>query len=103
LVALDDAAEMSALSAPQVTQAGDCAQNKAAIDGAYRALAPDYLMILGATDVVPHQDLKRRIKKDDDPIVYSDLPYACEAPYSQDSRKFHAPTRVVARLPDITG
>ena len=33
----------------------------------------------------------------------SDLPYACEAPYSRNIRDFRGPTRVVGRLPDITG
>ena len=32
-----------------------------------------------------------------------DLPYACEAPYNTNIRKFSGPTRVVGRLPDITG
>src|SRR5205814_916109 len=31
------------------------------------------------------------------------LPYACEAPYSQTAQDFFGPTRVVGRLPDVTG
>ena len=31
------------------------------------------------------------------------MPYACEAPYSQEPEKFVGPTRVVGRLPDLMG
>ena len=84
-IALDDATAMGALSAPVVTSPGDPKQNKSAIDAVYRALAPDYLMILGSTDVIPHQDLKNPLydgPKGDDPdeFAYGDVPYACEAP-----------------------
>jgi hypothetical protein len=69
-------------------------------------LHPDYLMILGATDVVPHQDLRNPVNlagDDPDVTVYGDLPYACDTPYSRDVVKFIGPTRVVSRLPDMTG
>jgi len=107
LVPLDDKATMRALSAPPVTRATDPAQNKRAIDGVYRAFAPDYLLILGAIDVVPHQDMTNPVHNskgdDDDKYAYGDLPYACEAPYSRDAKDFVGPTRVVGRLPDVTG
>lgn len=108
LVALDDAAAMKRLKAPPVTNAGSPAQNKRAVDGVYKALAPDFLMILGATDVVPHQDTRNPLwtgdpQDDPDPVAYGDLPYACEAPYSRDVQKFVGPTRIVGRLPDLTG
>src|SRR6185295_18546805 len=72
------------------------------------ALAPDYMMILGAIDVIPHQDLKNPLFStdpdgDDDKFAYGDLPYACDAPYSQNIKDFTGPTRVVGRLPDLTG
>jgi hypothetical protein len=108
LIALDDATAMGALSAPAVTDPGDPKQNKSAIDAVYRALAPDYLMILGSTDVIPHQDLKNPLydgPQGDDPdkFAYGDVPYACEAAYSQQPQDFVGPTRVVGRLPDVTG
>jgi hypothetical protein len=108
LIALDDATAMSGLSAPVVTDPGDPKQNKSAIDAVYRALAPDYLMILGSIDVIPHQDLKNPLydgPQGDDPdeFAYGDIPYACEAPYSQQPQDFVGPTRVVGRLPDVTG
>src|SRR3712207_538294 len=108
LVALDDAAAMKKLKAAPVTNAGSPAQNKRAVDGVYKALAPDFLMILGATDVVPHQDMRNPLwtgdpADDPDPVAFGDLPYACEAAYSRDVQKFVGPTRIVGRLPDLVG
>jgi hypothetical protein len=63
-------------------------------------------MILGTIDVIPHQDLKNPIyspSDDPDKMAFGDLPYACEAKYSRRPQDFFGPTRVVGRLPDITG
>src|SRR6266487_2144477 len=57
LLGLDDKSRMKSLASPAVAHAHNPKQNKAAIDGIYRALAPDYIMILGSRDVIPHQDL----------------------------------------------
>ncbi|HXI22441.1 MAG TPA: hypothetical protein VNG71_01095 [Pyrinomonadaceae bacterium] len=108
LVAVDDAGGMKKLKASPVTKGADPKQNKVAIDGIYQALTPDYLMILGAIDVIPHQDLKNSMFSpnplaDDEKFAYGDVPYACDAPYSKDVNKFTGPTRVVGRLPDLTG
>ena len=106
VVYLDDARSMKALSAPVVTSAGSPRQNKLAVDALYAKLAPDYLVLLGATDVIPHQDVANPLYKpgdDDDRWVFSDVPYACDAAYSHDAAKFVGPTRVVTRLPDLTG
>ena len=109
VVFLDDSADMTPLGAPVVGNASNKAQNKAAIDGIFQALTPDYLMILGSVDVIPHQDLANPVfdpkhpKVDEDEIVPSDLPYACDAPGSSAIEDFIAPSRVVGRLPDITG
>jgi hypothetical protein len=91
-----------------VTDAADPRQNKAAVDAICRKLDPEYLMILGAPDVVPHQDLRNPIApgaavEDPDRTVPGDLPYCCDAPYSRDVATFKGPTRVVGRLPDLTG
>ena len=106
VVYLDDARSMKAIGAPVVTAAGSPRQNKSAIDGLYAKLAPDYLVLLGAPDVIPHQDVANPVYKpgdDDDQWVFSDVPYACNAGYSRDAAKFVGPTRVVTRLPDLTG
>jgi len=102
LVALDDAKQMKTLKATAVKKAADPKQNKQAVDGIYKALQPDYLVLLGAVDVIPHQDLHNPIN-DGDPLAEGDVPYACEAPYSQSPQDFIGPTRVVGRLPDLTG
>jgi hypothetical protein len=108
LVALDDATAMKKLKATPVKNAASPQQNKKAVDGIYKALVPDYLMLLGAADVIPFQDLKNPLYStdpdgDDDEFAYGDLPYACDAPYSQDVKDFTGPTRVLGRLPDVAG
>jgi hypothetical protein len=108
LIALDDAAAMKRLASSRVTDPKNPKQNKVAIDGIYKALAPDYLLILGAIDVIPHQDLQNPMYDpspdgDPDKIAFGDIPYACEASYSQQPQDFFGPTRVVGRLPDVTG
>jgi hypothetical protein len=64
------------------------------------------VLILGAPDVVAHQNLLNPVyapNDDDDRFAPSDLPYACEEPYSQTIADFRGPTRVVGRLPDLYG
>lgn len=105
LVFLDSAA----LGPARVLDASDPAENKAAIDAVAKKHRPEYLVILGSHDVVPYQDLKNKLyvaadpDSDPDRFVGSDLPYACESPYSQSVSRFLGPTRVVGRIPDLTG
>lgn len=106
LIYLDDAPAMKRLKSKPVASAKNPRQNKQAIDRVFKATEPEYLMILGAPDVVPHQDIRNLVFKpddDDDEIAWGDLPYACDAGYSQDVTKFKGPTRVVGRLPDLRG
>ncbi len=103
IVFMDNAKQMGKLGAPVVTNIADDQQNKDAVDGVYTALTPDYLMILGGPDVVPHQTLTNPVSGDPDANVPSDLPYACAAAYSTTITDFLAPTRVVGRLAGITG
>jgi hypothetical protein len=105
-VAIDNATTMKKLGGLPVTSVQNCRQNKEAIDSVWKSLKPDYLMILGATDVVPHQDMRNPVNAagdDPDVVAFSDLPYACDTPYSRDVAKCIGPTRVVSRLPDMTG
>ena len=101
--------DRASLGAARVIDPADPAENKAAIDAVARKHRPEYLVILGSHDVVPFQDLKNKLHdasdtdSDPDRFVGSDLPYACEKPYSQDVTKFLGPTRVVGRIPDLTG
>lgn len=105
VIALDDPAQMPDAS-HVVTRAGNAMQARRAIDSAFRTYRPHYLMILGGIDIVPQQQLTNPKHSPDDTIktVPSDLPYACENPaYSEDIAQFTGPTRVIGRLPDVTG
>jgi hypothetical protein len=105
-VDLDNATDMKKLGARAVKDAEDPKQNKTAVDGVFTALQPDYLLLLGAVDVIPHQDLANPaydVDNDVDQTADSDLPYACEQPYSTNIKDFTGPTRVAGRLPDVTG
>jgi len=73
---------------------------KKAVDGIYKKLKPAYIVLFGAQDVFPFQEIKNPANDDDD-IVPSDLPYACDAAYSNSISSFTGPTRVVGRIPDI--
>jgi hypothetical protein len=105
VVYLDDQNSMKKIKWKAVLNASDPCQNKVAIDAIFKFFNPHYLMILGATDIVPHQDLDNPVFSQDDPDVHAlgDLPYACDTPYSRDPAQFVGPTRVVGRLPDLVG
>jgi hypothetical protein len=99
IVYMDDASfwGSNAITNPQNQE-----ENKRSIDFVYEYYNPDYLLILGAPDIVPHQELINIASKSDrDQCVPSDLPYACSKHYSENIEDFRAPTRKVGRLPDI--
>ena len=75
---------------------------KESIDFLYNKHIPAYILILGAQDVITFVEITNPAD-DDDAVVPSDLPYACEKPYSKNINDFTGPTRVVGRLPDIPG
>ena len=85
------------------TTASDRRGTKNAIDRLFERYTPDYMLILGAPDVVPHLKVTNLTNDEDGRIIDSDLPYACDARFHRDARRFVAPTRVVGRLPDING
>jgi hypothetical protein len=106
LYCLDDKTAMGGINASAVDQPADPQQNKDAVDAIYKAVTPDYLMILGSIDIVPLQDLENVMyaqEGDMDELAPGDLPYACEAGYSRQPRDFCGPTRILGRLPDLTG
>jgi hypothetical protein len=87
----------------KAAKGGHALSFKTAFDQAFvDAGRPEYTLILGGPDVVPLQALQNPAK-DEDPTVPSDLPYACDAPASDDTEKFVAPSRVVGRIPDLPG
>lgn len=75
---------------------------KRVVDDLYKKYVPAYIVILGAPDIVPFQEIDNPAE-DDDTIVPSDLPYACDKPYSSNVNNFTGPTRVVGRIPDKMG
>ena len=86
IIYLDDKTDMEKVGGKAVINAIDPRENKEAVDKVFKFYNPHYLMILGATDVVPHQDLYNPtelpgddIPGDGDTHAWSDLPYACEA------------------------
>lgn len=109
LVFLDDKRTASRLGLSPVADPADARGAKAFVDGVDEAWTPDYLMLLGSVDVVPMQPLTNPLfsrdprRGDADTVVESDLPYACDAPFSADPGAFRGATRVVGRLPDVTG
>lgn len=103
IVFLDNAKSMKSYGGIPVTSSKSPSQNKAAIDAIFRKANPEYLMLLGASDVIPHVPLNNTAPDDKDPAAFGDLPYACDAKYSKDPSKFIGPTRVIGRLPDLVG
>jgi hypothetical protein len=103
LVFADDAKAMKKVKGKPVTDVTDAQQYKIAIDCLFNFYVPDYIMLLGAQDIIPHCRFSIPIPDDDDRFVPSDVPYACEAPFSRKAGDFIAPSRVLGRLPDITG
>ncbi len=103
VIYVDDAAQMTAVGGLAVTDPNSDQQNKAAIDAIFNHSNPDYMLILGANDIIPQQRLNNPVLGDHDPNVPSDLPYACTHGYSVNILDFVAPTRIVSRLPDLVG
>jgi len=58
LVAIDSETDMGAVHGEAVKEKEDQRGVKKAVDALFYTYEPDYIMILGAQDIVPHQDLK---------------------------------------------
>jgi len=101
IVYIDDATSASKAGITKVTTVTRPSAKKA-VDELYKKLNPAYITLFGADDVFPFQEIKNPAN-DDDTLVPSDLPYACDNAYSTDISKFTGPTRVVGRIPDIQG
>jgi hypothetical protein len=99
IVYIDDAA--SARKAGITAVASVTRQSaKRAVDAINKKLKPAYIVLFGAQDVFPFQEIDNPVKDEDD-VVPSDLPYACDTPYSNKISAFTGPARVVGRIPDI--
>ncbi|MEO8764933.1 MAG: C25 family cysteine peptidase [Ginsengibacter sp.] len=98
---VDNAASLKSAGVKKINT--DAAKEyKRVVDDLYKKYTPAYIVILGASDIVPFQ-LIDNPAEDEDATVESDLPYACDMPYSKNITNFTGPTRVVGRIPDIMG
>jgi Peptidase family C25 len=106
VVYLDNNAMMKKYKSTVVVDKDAADEVKKAVDELYDFFQPDYIVLLGAPDIIPHVNLQNLLH-DEDPeeeeFVPSDLPYACDARYSKVIGDFMSPSRVVGRLPDING
>lgn len=101
IIYIDDTASASKAGIAAVTSVTRQSAKKA-VDDIYKKLKPAYIALFGSQDIFPFQEINNPAN-DDDNIIPSDLPYACDAPYSTNISSFTGPTRVVGRIPDIPG
>lgn len=101
IVYIDDPASAKAAGIPVVPSITrrSC---KEAIDRIYQKHRPAYLVIFGAQDIIPFQEI-RNPADDEDVVIPSDLPYACDKPFGTRAQTFIGPTRVMGRIPDLPG
>lgn len=104
---LDSQPEMKKYGVAEVTGAISPEKCKKAIDGLFAALSPDYLVLLGAADVIPYFQVANPSfdpSGDDDEQVPTDNPYACSRAFQKAKRQSYLiPDRVVGRIPDLPG
>lgn len=115
---LDNYQSMRAVGSARVPD-GDWVGALRAADLACARYTPSYLVLVGATDVVPQAQVDNPFAgmgDDLDPYVPADLPFACDLPDDDtgpwqalargvrlDPRDLLAVTRVVGRIPDVVG
>lgn len=102
IVFIDDAVSMKKFKVKKAAASMSPRECKKAIDRLYTKWSPAYIVIFGAQDVFPFQDLLNSAD-DEDKVVPSDLPYACTASYGTNVNAFTGPSRVVGRIPDVPG
>jgi len=108
LVFLDDAASVEPYGLKPIEGKVSAVRCKRLIDLLYNSISPDYLVILGADDVVPYFKVPNPSLQpsngDDDEVVPTDNPYSCSKPFSAKKRESYLiPDRVVGRIPDLPG
>ena len=106
-VRLDEAADTGPYGVSPMQGPTTALKCKKVIDKLSDALSPDYLVLLGAHDVIPHFQVSNpsyQTQGDDDERVPTDNPYACSRPFSSKKRaSYLIPDRVVGRIPDLPG
>ena len=106
-VAIDDAAGMRRLGMRAVAGRLTPQKVKGALDALVARLAPDYIVLFGAHDVVPMfavPNPSAAETDDDDEEVPTDNPYACSKKFVVGRRSSYlVPDRVIGRIPDLPG
>lgn len=107
-VAIDDAAAMKPFKVAPVRGSLTPNKVKKALDALVARLAPEYVVLFGADDVVPHFRVANPSHSatdgDDDTEVLTDNPYACSRQFRSGRRSSYlVPDRVVGRIPDLPG
>jgi hypothetical protein len=104
-VAVDDATAMKRQGASAVDGRITAAKVKTALDALVNRLRPDYIVLVGADDVVPLFVVTNpSAAEDNEPTVPTDNPYASSQPFSSGTRaSYLIPDRVVGRIPDLPG
>lgn len=106
-VALDDAAAMGQLGVAAIKGRATALRCKRAIDALCRKLAPEYVVIVGGDEIVPHFRVANPSQSPDgdtDTEVTTDNPYACSTPYrAKDRKSYLVPDRVLGRVTDVDG
>lgn len=101
VIYVDDAASAKRAGVKEVSSMSQ-KECKEVVDALYEKHLPAYIAIVGAQDVFPFQEINNPAQ-DDDFVIPTDLPYACNLPYSKEISNFTGPTRVVGRIPDVPG
>ena len=96
---VDDAPSLKSSGIKKISSDSE-KEYKRIVDDLYNKYIPAYIVILGAQDIFPFQEIDNPAE-DDDIMIPSDLPYACDTPYSAKIDNFTGPTRVVGRIPDM--
>jgi len=106
-VAVDDAAAMRRHRARPLTGRVTPNKVKRAVDQLRRRYSPEYLVLFGADDVVPHFEVENPSYDpdgDDDERVPTDNPYASDEQFRAGRRSTYlVPDAVVGRIPDLPG
>jgi len=106
-VAVDSPADMAPFGVKALKKRMTSNKIKRALDALVAATAPEYVVIVGAGDVVPHflvPNPSYSAGGDDDELVPTDNPYACSAKFRRSARATYlVPDRVLGRIPDLPG
>ena len=106
-LAVDDAAALAPFKVKPLAGAVTPTKVKAVVDALWKKLTPDYLVLVGAHDVVPHFEVANPTLSqpgDTDARVPTDNPYACSQAFAADKRATYLiPDRVCGRIPDLPG